>query len=525
MKIFVNQVANLFIIIYQNFKIYNIIKVKFYIREKYNLKILNQNYMQSLLLNVLMHDCDEMITIKSLDLKYLDCNNAFMQHIGAKHKEDIVGKPIIDVIPISNYKIIKDKIDKILKTGQLQSYSFEIETHNSLRIVQQISTPVVKENQIKYILTISRDITQEELLKERLAAKTVQLDTLMEHIPLLVYMKDSQKNYIIGSKYAKNFVENGIDPYADNVQINMNNAFLDTTAEDDFVLNNKEKLRKEKLCFDSEGNQHWYRVLKAPILKGDNLIDGLVTIAKNIDHEKELENQKDSFIATLVHDLKNPLLAQISGMELLAKGYFNSLTPEQKEILETIIESANYMKEMLYTLINTYKYDNGNVILKKSKTDLEVMIKTCIREHQSLAMENRVTISYISTLQEEEKNIMLDAKQIRRVITNLLNNGINYAFKDTEFLIKTYLRDDKIVIEMTNLGPPIDEDTKAHLFEKYISGSNKYNKIGFGLGMYLSNKIIKAHEGDIYYRGEETINTFFIELPRQVKNSINSIKW
>ena len=338
-------------------------------------------------------------------------------------------------------------------------------------------------------------------------------------------MKYIHKYYIIVSKYAKIFVENFIDPYADNIQINMNKAFLDTMAEDDFVLNNKEKLRKEKLCFDSEGKQHWYRVLKAPILKGDNLIDGLVTIAKNIDNEKELENQKDLFIATLVHDLKNPLLAQISGMELLAKGYFNSLTPEQKEILETIIESANYMKEILYTLINTYKYDNGNVILKKSKTDLEVMIKTCIREHQSLAMENRVTISYISTLQEEEKNIMLDAKQIRRVITNLLNNGINYAFKDTEFLIKTYLRDDKIVIEMTNLGPPIDEGTKAHLFEKYISGSNKYNKIGFGLGMYLSNKIIKAHEGDIYYRGEETINTFFIELPRQVKSSINSIKW
>ena len=71
----------------------------------------------------------------------------------------------------------------------------------------------------------------------------------------------------------------------------------------------------------------------------------------------------------------------------------------------------------------------------------------------------------------------------------------------------------------------IDEETKAHLFEKYISGSNKYNKIGFGLGMYLSNKIIKAHEGDIYYRGEETISTFFIELPRPVKSSINSIKW
>ncbi|MGN0030462.1 MAG: ATP-binding protein [Candidatus Gastranaerophilaceae bacterium] len=481
--------------------------------------------MQSLLLNVVMHDCDEMITIKSLDLRYLDCNNAFMQHIGAKSKEDVIGKPIIDVIPMSNYKIIKENVDKILKTGKLQSYSFEIETNNSLRIVQQISTPVIKENQIKYILTISRDITQDELLKEKLAAKTVQLDTLMEYLPLLVYMKDNNKNYIIGSKYAKNFVENGIDPYADNVQINMDKSLYDTMAEDDFVLNNKEKLRKEKTCFDSEGNQHWYRVLKAPILKEDNSIDGLVTIAKNIDNEKAVENQKDLFIATLVHDLKNPLLAQISGMELLAKGYFSSLTPEQKEMLETIIESANYMKEMLYTLINTYKYDNGNIILKKSKTDLDAIIKTCIREHQSLAKENRVTISYTSTLQEEDKYIMIDEKQIRRVITNLLNNGINYAFKDTEFLIKTYLRDDRIIIKLTNSGPPIDEETKAHLFEKYISGSNKYQKIGFGLGMYLSKKVIEAHEGEIYYTGEDTTNTFVIELPRQVKNSINSIKW
>lgn len=481
--------------------------------------------MQSLLLNVLMHDCEEMITIKSLDLKYLDCNNAFIRHINAKSKEDIVGKPIIDVIPISNYKIIKENIDKILQTGKLQSYSFEIETNNSLKFVQQISTPVILENQIKYILTISRDITKDELLKEKLALKTVQLDTLMEHLPLLVYMKDKDKNYIIGSKYAKNFVENGIDPYVENIQIDMLKSLKDTQEEDDFVLNNKEKLRKEKMCWDCDGNQHWYRVAKAPILKNDNSVDGLVTIAKNIDNEKAIENQRDLFIATLIHDLKNPLLAQISGMELLAKGYFNELKPEQKEMLENILESANYMKEMLYTLINTYKYDNGNIILKKSKVDLDKLIKICIKEHTSMAKENFITISYKSNLSTDNKFITIDEKQLRRVITNLLNNGINYAFKDTEFLIETSIQDDKVIIKITNFGPPIDEETKAHLFEKYISGSNKYQRIGFGLGMYLSKKVIEAHEGEIYYTGKDTKNTFVIELPQQTKNSINKIKW
>ena len=167
---------------------------------------LQQDNMQSLLLNVLMNDCEEMITIKSLDLKYLDCNNAFMRHIGVKNKDEIVGKPIIEVIPRRNFEIIKEKIDKILETGELQSYFFEIMCNNSLRIVKQLSTPIIQKNKVRYILTISRDITQDEIIKEKLTAKTLQLDTLMEHLPLLVYMKDKNKNYIIGSKHAKNFV-------------------------------------------------------------------------------------------------------------------------------------------------------------------------------------------------------------------------------------------------------------------------------------------------------------------------------
>lgn len=489
------------------------------------MKNLHQENMQSLLLNILMHDCEEMITIKSLDFKYLDCNNAFVKHIGANKREDIIGKSIIDIIPQRNFNIIKENIDKVLETGELQSYSFDIKTKDSLRIVRQISTPVKLDNQIKYILTISRDITQDELLKEALAAKTLQMKTLMENLPLLVYMKDKDKNYIIGSKYAKEFVEIGTDPYAGDVKINMLESLNDTQEEDDFVLNNKKKLRKEKRCWDYDGNQHWYRVFKAPILHDDNSIKGLVTIAKNIDSEKTIENQRDLFIATLIHDLKNPLLAQISGMELLANGYFSSLSSEQQELLETVIESAKYMKEMLYLLINTYRYDNGNIVLQKSETDINSLISKCIRENTPLAKENRVNISFSTTLTETNKFIMIDEKQIRRIIINLLNNGINYAFKDSEFTIKSYIQDGKVIISLTNFGPPIDKETKEHLFEKYISGSNKYQKVGFGLGMYLSKKVLDAHNGNIYHLGKDTNNTFCIELPVQTSNDQNKIKW
>ena len=489
------------------------------------MKNLHQDYVQSLLFKVLMDDCDEMITIKSLDLKYLDCNNAFVRHIGAKSKADIIGKPIIEVIPQSDYRAIKENIDKVLETKSLQSYCFDMETDNTLRKIHQTSAPVVQNNQTKYILAISRDITLDELLREELAAKTLQLNTLLENVPLLVYMKDKDLNYITGSKYAKDFVENGIDPYAGDIHINIQDALHAILEEDNFVIENKANLRREKPCWDYDGNQHWYRVVKAPILNEDESVSGLVTIAKNIDSDKEIENQKDLFIATLVHDLKNPLLAQISGLELLAGGYYNKLTDEQREMLTIIIESANYMKDMLYTLINTYKYENGNIKLKKRSTDIDNLIKTCIKENESLAKENKITISFNSLLSKQDKYIVADEKQIRRVITNLLNNGINYAYKDTEFLIETCKKEDKVIIKLTNFGPQMDAETKEHLFEKYISGSAKYQKVGFGLGMYLSKKVLEAHSGHIYYEDANSANTFIIELPTQANHDVEHIEW
>ena len=489
------------------------------------MKSLTQTHESTLLLDVLMDYCDEMISIKSLDLRYLDCNNAFLKHFGYSKREEVLGKSIFSVIPKENIDLIHSNLQKVLEEKKLHSYSFKIYANNSSRIVQQISTPVIFDEQIKYILTISRDITDDELLKERLIQKTIQLNVLMQHLPLLVYMKDKDKNYVIGSKHAKNFVDNGIDPYANNIQLDMPYSYKNTQEEDDYVLQNKKILRKEKNALDLDGNMHWYRILKAPIINKDNSVDGLVTIAKNIDSEKDLENQRDLFIATLVHDLKNPLLAQISGMKLLKKIYFNKLSDDENELLDTILESADYMKEMLYLIINTYKYDNGNIILDKKEINIENLINTCIKENLSLAKEHSIKIVFNSNIAEEEKYITVDEKQIRRVLTNLLNNGINYAFSSSEFLINIEIKDNKLLVELTNFGPPMDKQTKEHLFEKYISGNNKYQKVGFGLGMYLSKKVMEAHNGNISYVGDDTKNTFILEFPIKPEEKSAKICW
>ena len=479
------------------------------------------------LINALLEHCHEIISIKDLNYRYVDCNKSFLKHFGIKSRKNVVGKSIYEVIPENNLYFVKEQLDEVLKSKVPKRYSFKITTKSSLRIVQQTSTPIIKDGKVDFILSISEDITDEENLKNEILRKNNQLNTLLEHLPMLVYMKDKDLNYIIGSKNAKRFVNLGIDPYAKDVRIDMQKASANTQEEDCYVLDNKEILNKEKPALDYDGKLHWYNILKAPIIKKDNTVDGLVTIAQNIDMQKTLENQKDLFIATLVHDLKNPLLAQINFMNLFYKGSFGTLNDTQKEMLEITMESANYMKEMLYTLINTYKYDNGNVKLKKTKTNIEDLITTCIKENMALAENRKISLIQHSSLKQNEKIIKIDAIQLRRAISNLLNNGINYAFEGTDFIITLKTNNDNIVIEFKNTSLPIDEHTKNHIFEKYTSGAGVIPKgtIQFGLGMYLTKKIIDAHGGTISLETNDTSNQFTITLPRSTKSGKNKIIW
>lgn len=473
-----------------------------------------------------MDYCDEIISIKSLDFKYLDCNNAFLKHFGFVTAQEVLGKSIFSIIPKESVDLVYCNLQRVLKEKQMQSYSFRINTNNTSKLVQQTSTPVILDDEIKYILTISRDVTQDQFLKDNLLHKTLRFDTLMQHLPLLVYMKDKDKNYVIGSKFAKDFVDFGVDSYANNLRIDMIEAQENTEQEDNYVLENKKILKKEKQVTDEEGNAHWYRIIKAPIINNiDNSINGLITIARNIDFEKHMENQKDLFIATLVHDLKNPLLAQISGMKMLKRIFSDKLNKDENELLETILESADYMKEMLYTMINTYKYDCGNVVLEKKEVDIIKLINTCIKENMPLAKENGIKISFNVELTQEQRIIKIDEKQMRRVFVNLLNNGISYAFYGSEFEINAKVENATLKIEMTNFGPSMDDETKKHLFEKYISGKNKYQRVGFGLGMYLSKKVMEAHHGDIFHIGDKEKNTFIITIPTHNNTTPSKIRW
>lgn len=236
-------------------------------------------------------------------------------------------------------------------------------------------------------------------------------------------------------------------------------------------------------------------------------------LKKIIEQNKKLEAQKELFIATLSHDLKTPLQSQISALKILLNEKIGILNEKQKEIVNMLLESSYFMREMLYSLLTVYKCDNGVVSLKKSYVNLHKLILKCISEIYYFALEKEIRIEYKNFA--EDFDLYADENYIKRVISNILNNAVNYAFKGTLITIIIMQEKESIKIKIKSISSPIPEDLKEHIFDKYMAGMNQERKLGIGLGLYFCKKVVEAHNGEIYLNANNMENEFIIRMPEQ----------
>lgn len=231
----------------------------------------------------------------------------------------------------------------------------------------------------------------------------------------------------------------------------------------------------------------------------------------NINEESEIEACRELYIATLTHDLKNPVQAQLMSLKMLMEGVFGELNREQKEIIAMITESANYMHEMLYSILTTYKLDYGVIKLNKKFFNPQDLMKKCVNEAKTLAMSKNIVI--VDDIDIKDAQLFADENELRRVITNLINNAINYAYKDTKIIISIKKSNEKMIFGFVNSSPIIPENIQEQIFEKYVAGAKNYKTLGIGLGLYFSRKVVEAHGGCIYLQANGTKNKFIFEIP------------
>lgn len=241
------------------------------------------------------------------------------------------------------------------------------------------------------------------------------------------------------------------------------------------------------------------------------LLEKNKSLEKMIELEKESQQFKDDFVAALTHDLKTPIIAEINTLKMILAGTFGEITPQQREVLSIMLKSDNDLINLVKMLLQTYKYQEGNIQLNCEKTDFVNFVKNIAEEMQTVfSAKNQ---NFVLNSDRENYFVNIDRIHFKRVIENLLINAHNYGNDNSEISVKIYGENNKIIFEISNFGQVISQKDIELIFKKYYTGTNKFTHIGTGLGLYCVQKIVQLHNGEIKAETDANKTTFTVTLP------------
>lgn len=242
----------------------------------------------------------------------------------------------------------------------------------------------------------------------------------------------------------------------------------------------------------------------------ESVKDRDMMIQEYIEKEKQTQNLKQDFVSSLAHDLKVPIIAQDNTYDLFLEGAFGELDDIKRKAIENLKISNNDLKNLTMDLLDAHKIDNHKLALNMQNTNINELISEVIEQNKSiLTIQNKV----INYNQKENITCNIDAFLIKRALNNLISNAIFHGKNTKNIYINLDKNDKNIEISILDEGEGIKEDIET-IFQKYYSGSKKYANIGQGLGLYIANKIVLAHNGKISAKNNEDRGACFtIQLP------------
>lgn len=221
----------------------------------------------------------------------------------------------------------------------------------------------------------------------------------------------------------------------------------------------------------------------------------IYNILKTEALKHSIEKEKESFIATLTHDLKSPINAEICALTQMLKK-----DDSKNEILQELLNSAKYMKLITENILCFYKQKLKGISLKKEMVNFKDLVASSINNLKYLADDKNIKINFKNSITNSE--IELDALEIKRVINNLLSNAIEYSHKNNFIDIELNTDDQNFIFEIRDYGIGINTENLNNIFDEYVSLAKEQKKIGFGLGLNICKKIIEQHNGKISINSE-----------------------
>jgi len=275
---------------------------------------------------------------------------------------------------------------------------------------------------------------------------------------------------------------------------------------------------------ESEAEIHYFNFTYAPVFDAAGAINGIFCLGFDVteihrvnEKLREADRRKDEFIATLAHELRNPL-APIRNALQIARSPASS-EAQRRWSHDVIDRQVRNMALLLDDLLDVSRITRGTLQLRIEPVELAAIIDTAVETARPLIEARRHRL--ITRLPPEPVWLSADALRLAQAVSNLLTNAAKYSDPEGEIRLDAVCEGDELLIRIADRGIGIEPHMLSRIFEMFAQGTTAAEHVegGLGIGLSLVRGLVELHGGTVDAAsdgpGKGSVFTIRLRLPRE----------
>ena len=445
--------------------------------------------------------------------------------------QDAVGEPLSNVIHIINEESqepVEIPTVEALREGRtvkLASHSLLIARDNTVRSISDSAAPITNDKgEIAGVVLVFRDITQRRTTERALAKSLAYADDIIATLrePFVVLNSDlrvetANRSFYDSFRVSKEETENrlvydlgngqwdiqGLRKLLDEV-LSKNQSVHDYEVEHNFPELGRKTMLLNARPFPPD-SKHPELILLA--------VEDVSELRSRADELANVSRNKDEFLATLAHELRNPLAPIRNSVHYL--GLEGLTEREVKTARDVISRQVTTMVRLIDDLLDLSRISRNKLDVRKERVELAAVLESAVESSRPHINQCRheLTIS----LPNEALHLDADPTRLAQVFLNVLNNAAKYTNHGGHIWLTAKREGSDAVVSIRDNGIGIPETMLSTIFDMFlqVDRSLEQSKGGLGIGLTLVRRLVEMHDGSIEARsnGLGEGSEFVVRLP------------
>lgn len=453
------------------------------------------------------------------EFRHLFANSVIEQHVG-KQVAEIIGKTSRELgVPAVLCDQWEEAIQHVFDHKSPSALDFLLDTPNDG--LRQFASRVVPEfdggGVVVSALAVTHDITEQKGAEDSLRQSESRFEVAIKNTRIVVYTTDNDLRYtwirnphpafdpanLLGRRDDELLPPEKAEPL-----IRLKQAVLDSGVG-----------ARGEFAVELGGTLVHYDVTVEPLRAVNGSVEGVTVAAIEITDRKQIEEalreadrRKDAFLATMAHELRNPLAALRNGLELFKRSSTADVAPRIVPMME---RQLSQLVRLIDDLMDVSRITTGKLVLKRERISVQEIVAVTLETARPFidAAGHSLSIDW------PDEPVWLHADPIRlsQVFGNLLTNSAKYMRAGGQIKLSARQLGESVVITVQDTGMGIPADLLGTVFDMFTQVKRTLDRSqgGLGIGLSLVKTLVELHGGEVAVTsgGIELGSTFTVTLP------------